>query len=302
MYIYVSNESPQDVFFDNVTIQHHRGPLLSEDHYYPFGLIQSGISSQAAGKLETLLKYNKGSELQHKEFSDGSGLETYTTQFRMLDPQLGRWWQIDPKPDNSVSIYSAMDNNPILKNDPLGDVPGQGDGSKSDKKQPAIGNQANTQTTNNKPTTIFEIPYLIKIETQETESHVSGQKGSVATVEHTVNTAGQPTGAKITANTPLASVSSGTKWGNETYLTTAGISGPGGYSAEFGMGVDKQANFVYSSQVSKSDPINENSSHKSSHNLTVRINPVAPLAAAAIVIAGPEEVVGAVVAKLLSWL
>ncbi|MEY3739045.1 MAG: hypothetical protein RL544_1823, partial [Bacteroidota bacterium] len=104
---------------DDYSIATH---IIDATSYYPFGVSMKAISSQAAGALENKYKYNGGSELQHQEFSDGSGLEWYNTRFRQLDTQLGRWWQIDPKPNDEISLYAAFENNPILHNDPLGDT------------------------------------------------------------------------------------------------------------------------------------------------------------------------------------
>ncbi len=113
VYIYCSNESTVEVFFDNLQIVHTRGRILEETHYYPFGLTMAGISSKALqfGGAENKIKF-QGQEFAHAEFSDGSGLEMYKFKYRMHDPQIGRFWQIDPLADKYVynSTYAFSEN------------------------------------------------------------------------------------------------------------------------------------------------------------------------------------------------
>jgi RHS repeat-associated protein len=126
LYIWVSNETQGwDVFFDNLSVQYQTGAILEENHYYPFGLSMAGISDKAVKNqqyAENKYRFNEGTELQNKEFSDGTGLEEYETDFRMYDPQIGRFWQVDPIAElfSNISPYSFANNNPVLLNDPLG--------------------------------------------------------------------------------------------------------------------------------------------------------------------------------------
>ncbi|MBV7532220.1 DUF6443 domain-containing protein [Chitinophaga sp. sic0106] len=125
LYVYTSNESQQDVYFDDVVVTQSTGPILEEFHYYPFGLTMTGISTsalQAPAYVENKLKYN-GKELQTKEFSDGTGLEWYDYGSRMYDVQLGRWHSPDPQADKfyPTSPFSYTVNNPVLLSDPNGE-------------------------------------------------------------------------------------------------------------------------------------------------------------------------------------
>jgi RHS repeat-associated protein len=123
LYVYCSNESNVDVYFDNLQVIQSRGPLLETNNYYGFGLAMAGISDKAVKTNYVLNKFRyHGKELQNQEFANGTGLEEYDYGARMQDPQIGRWTSADPKSEKyfSSSPYNFVDNNPVSRLDPTG--------------------------------------------------------------------------------------------------------------------------------------------------------------------------------------
>ncbi|MDN3633683.1 hypothetical protein QWY85_03380, partial [Neolewinella lacunae] len=55
---------------------------------------------------------------------DAFDLDVNMALYRTLDPVVGRWWSVDPKGEylTGLSPYNAMNNSPVVYNDPDGDI------------------------------------------------------------------------------------------------------------------------------------------------------------------------------------
>ena len=55
IFVYISNESNVNVFFDNMQVRHDRGRIIEENHYYAFGLKIAAISSRLMERQITII-------------------------------------------------------------------------------------------------------------------------------------------------------------------------------------------------------------------------------------------------------
>lgn len=89
--------------------------------YYAFGKILRSFVPNT-----NLDRYGFDGSERDKRISENN----YTTHFRELDSEIGRWWAIDPKLKFGESSFAIFSNNPVLFIDPRGDVSGTGDDKK----------------------------------------------------------------------------------------------------------------------------------------------------------------------------
>jgi RHS repeat-associated protein len=119
-YVYVSNESDEMVYFDNVQVSHNRGRIIEENHYYAFGLRIAGISARKlSDPNEGRTANNYLYQGEFAELDDDMGWTDF--MLRSYDQQIGRFVQADPF-DQFASGYVGMGNDPVNLIDPSGGI------------------------------------------------------------------------------------------------------------------------------------------------------------------------------------
>jgi RHS repeat-associated protein len=117
-YIYISNESQEPVYFDNLRVVHERGRITEENHYYAYGLKIAGISSTKAGDVnEGELKNRRQYQGAFSEYDEDIQWNDFA--LRNYDPQIARWVQQDPY-QQFASPYVVLGGDPVNMMDPSG--------------------------------------------------------------------------------------------------------------------------------------------------------------------------------------
>jgi RHS repeat-associated protein len=119
VYIYLSNQSNNDVYWNNFQVGITQGNIAEENHYYAYGLKIATLSSRKF--YDTPLgDGGKNNYLYSgKELFDDADLNWYDYGFRNYDPQIGRFIQQDPY-SQFPSSYTGMGNDPVNTVDPSG--------------------------------------------------------------------------------------------------------------------------------------------------------------------------------------
>ncbi len=117
----------------------------------------------------------------------GSTGTSYTAQFWQYDSRLGRRWNLDPKPQITMSDYACFSNNPVWFTDPLGDkVKGKTEEDAKKGKQ-EIENSMNIKDANVRE----QFMAFFKIGKENTFENINTQKFNVFINEKSGFTADQ---------------------------------------------------------------------------------------------------------------
>jgi YD repeat-containing protein len=99
---------------DGIFVDHYEPAISSSQEYYPFGMLMPGRQSGGG--------YRYGFNGQERDDHIAGSGNNYTAEFWEYDTRIGRRWNLDPRPEDGVSMYSVLKNAPIMFYDLLGDT------------------------------------------------------------------------------------------------------------------------------------------------------------------------------------
>ncbi len=102
----------------NTFVDIYEADVVSVQDYYPGGMLMPGREYQSSS---TSYRYGAANG---QEKSTEINNDSYTAKFWQYDSRLGRRWNIDPRPNVSISVYTAYAGNPVIGIDLLGDTLG----------------------------------------------------------------------------------------------------------------------------------------------------------------------------------
>lgn len=105
--------SSSTFYLDNVSLTSEASlDIVEESNYYPFGLKQQGYNNVISSNGNSVAqKWG----FQGQEIVDDLGLNVHEWKYRVGDPAIGRFWQIDPLAEDYVynSTYAFAENKVI---------------------------------------------------------------------------------------------------------------------------------------------------------------------------------------------
>lgn len=110
VYIYLSNEegtNPYEVYFDDFKVELVKSPVVQVEDYYPFGLAFNSYKRE--NSVENKIKF------QGQEHIDDLGLNWDSFKWRNHQPDIGRFFNIDPLAEKYVynSPYAFSENHVV---------------------------------------------------------------------------------------------------------------------------------------------------------------------------------------------
>jgi hypothetical protein len=104
---------------DSSSRDYYMADIVAATDYLPYGMSMSGREVTIAGVDDDgSYRYGFNGQEQSKELHNYS----YTAEFWQYDARIGRRWNLDPKPNTSLSPYNAFSGNPVWYSDNRGDT------------------------------------------------------------------------------------------------------------------------------------------------------------------------------------